>query len=77
MDEDERERFNKLAAQVQVQQLVLVQLCRLHFNDDALTRFLSPLDSRIARGDPDFAESLNKELAAFRLELRKPIMGSD
>ncbi|MCY4499028.1 MAG: hypothetical protein OXC14_17305 [Rhodospirillaceae bacterium] len=77
MDDDEGDRFNKLAAQVQVQQFVLVELCRLHFTDEALTRFLAPLDSKIARRDPDLAKALNEALAEFRLELRKPIVGGD
>lgn len=75
MTEEERNQFNELAARVHVQQLVLVELCRRHFDGNDITAFFAPLDAVVARGNPELAGHLDKALAAFRFEIMKPVMG--
>ena len=74
MNEEERERFNKLAARVHVQQLALVELCR-RFTSDEIATFFAALDPTVARANPELAEYLNEALAAFRLDIERPVMG--
>ena len=75
MNEEERERFNKLAARTHVLELMVVELCRRTFNGDEIDRFTAPLDPGVASGDPDTAKALNEALRGFRREIMLPIMG--
>ena len=62
MNEEERQKFNALSAQVHVLSLVVAQLCRRTLNQSDIDAILAPIDSGVAWGDPESSEALNEAL---------------
>ena len=75
MNEEEREQFNKLTAQVHILHYIVIELCRRNLSNAEIDRFTTALDPDIARGHPDLAETLDQALLKFRTDLMLPIMG--
>ena len=73
------EEFLELKAQLYVQQLILVELCRRNFGSDDIDRFLRPLDPAAAadwaaRGEEKTFEAIQNALAALRFEIMLPVV---
>lgn len=69
--------FQNLAARVYIQQIVLAELCRKCFITDEVNRLFAQLSVAASKRDHESIESIEKAINDFRVQLVKPVMGSD
>ena len=74
-NEEERERFNELAAQVAVLHFAVVDLCRRNFTMAEIDDFIERLGADVRRSwNPELIEKFGHATRAFRQDIERPIM---
>lgn len=74
MNDEERESFHRLAADVVILKSITKILCQRFLTEDEIERLTAPLDPYIAGQNPETARIMNERLASFKQEIMMPLI---